>query len=165
MVKKKICMVGSFAVGKTSLVARFVNSIFSDKYHTTVGVKVDKKSVTVQDTPVDLMIWDLAGEDQFQQLKLSYIKGASGYLLVCDGTRKTTFDKALELKDRIETHLEPLPFFLLINKSDLKSDWEISENDLSQLKEQNWTIYQTSAKSGDYVEEAFTLLTEKMLHA
>jgi len=164
MIKKKVCMVGSFAVGKTSLVAQFVSSIFSDKYHTTLGVKIDKKSISCEGSDVNLMIWDLAGEDEFQQLNLSYLKGTSGYLLVCDGTRKATLDKALELKERIETHLGALPFCLLINKYDLAHEWEVSENDIDTLKNKGWAIFQTSAKSGVFVEEAFRTLAQKDPH-
>jgi nucleoside-triphosphatase THEP1 len=63
MIQKKVCMVGTSGVGKTSLVAKFVHSIFSDKYLTAVGVKIDKKTVTVDGNEVMLMIWDLAGDD------------------------------------------------------------------------------------------------------
>ena len=87
VIQKKICMVGSFAVGKTSLVARFVRGIFSEKYLTTVGVKIDKRTVAVDDRQVNLLLWDLYGEDDFQKLKLSYLRGASGYFLVVDPTR------------------------------------------------------------------------------
>ena len=82
MTSKKICMLGSFAVGKTSLVSQFVSSIFSDKYLSTVGVKVDRKSVSVKGQDVTLMLWDLYGEDGFQRVQKSYLRGASGYLLV-----------------------------------------------------------------------------------
>ena len=66
MIKKKICMLGAFAVGKTSLVQRFVNSIFSEKYQTTIGVKIDQKLVQTGDTEVNLMLWDIHGEDNYQ---------------------------------------------------------------------------------------------------
>jgi small GTP-binding protein len=86
MTQKKICMLGSFSVGKTSLVARYVSSVFSDKYLTTVGVKIDKKTVAVDGADVTLLLWDIYGEDDFQKLRMSYLRGASGYLLVVDGT-------------------------------------------------------------------------------
>ena len=94
MVKKKICMLGAFSVGKTSLVQKFVLSMFSAKYLTTVGVKVDKKSVEVDGLPIDLIIWDIHGEDSTQDISESYLRGASGYVLVADGTRKETLDAA-----------------------------------------------------------------------
>ena len=88
MIQKKICMIGASGVGKTSLIAKFVHSMFSDKYLTTVGVKIDKKTVSVDGAEVMLMIWDLAGDDDFQRLQISYLRGTSGYLLVADGTRR-----------------------------------------------------------------------------
>ena len=90
MLQKKICMLGGFAVGKTSLVRRFVQSIFSETYLTTVGVKIDKKSVVLSDKTVDLILWDLAGEDDIGSFRLSYVRGASGLVLVADGTRAAT---------------------------------------------------------------------------
>ena len=95
MIQKKICMLGTFAVGKTSLVARYVHSMFSEDYQTTVGVKIDRKLVDLDDQQLTLMLWDLHGDDEFQRMRVSYLRGAAGYLLVCDGTRRSTFDHAL----------------------------------------------------------------------
>ncbi|MFN6951418.1 MAG: Rab family GTPase, partial [Albidovulum sp.] len=86
MIQKKICLLGAFAVGKTSLVARFVRSTFSDKYLTTVGVKIDRKDLDLPGTPVTLMLWDLAGEDEFNTVQMSYLRGSAGLLIVADGT-------------------------------------------------------------------------------
>ena len=102
MIQKKICMLGGFAVGKTSLVSRFVSSIFSDKYLTTIGVKIDRKSVVIDETTINLVIWDVAGEDEFQTVQRSYLRGSSGYLLVADGTRASTFETACSLQQKAE---------------------------------------------------------------
>ncbi len=163
MIKKKICMVGAFAVGKTSLVQRFVKSIFSEKYLTTVGVKIDKKTMILGSESVDLMLWDLQGEDEFQSLQVSYLRGSSGYFLVADGTREWTLDKATELRDKVEESVGKLPFLLLVNKADLQESWEIEESKLSALMDSGWTIIKTSAKSGQGVEEAFGTLALKTL--
>ena len=100
MIQKKICMLGTFAVGKTSLVQRFVQSIFSEKYLTTVGVKIDKKKMTVDGQDVTLILWDLHGDDDFQRLQMTYLRGASGFFLVADGTRRETLPHALALRMR-----------------------------------------------------------------
>ena len=110
MIQKKICMVGAFAVGKTSLVARFVKSIFSDKYLTTVGVKIDKKEMVVDGNEINLILWDLAGEDEFIQLQTTYLRGSSGYILVADGTRASTIVKAFSLQRRVEDAIGKVPF-------------------------------------------------------
>ncbi len=169
MIQKKICMLGTFAVGKTSLVARFVKSIFSEKYHTTVGVKVDKKSVNLDDQLDDqeamLLIWDIHGEDEFQKIRQSYLRGTSGYLLVADGTRRSTLDAAEQLQQNVEAVVGKVPFILLLNKCDLTDEWEIDQPSLDGLATKGWTILQTSAKSGQGVEEAFTTLAQRMLEA
>src|SRR5258708_29384662 len=118
--KKKIWLVGLFGVGKTSLVRRYVQRMFEDKYLTTIGVKIDKKDVNVDGQEVTLAIWDIAGEDDLAQARISHLRGASGYLLVADGTRRVSLDKAMELKQRIEELLGTLPFLLVINKADLR---------------------------------------------
>src|SRR5579863_8946120 len=107
MVKKKICMLGYYGVGKTSLVSQFVSQIFADKYQTTVGVKIDKKVVTLDRQEVTLMLWDVAGEEDGAPVKLSYARDASGYLLVVDGCRKKTFDAALNIQQRVEHEIGP----------------------------------------------------------
>ena len=90
MIQKKICMVGVFGTGKTSLVQRFVYSKFSEKYHSTVGVKIDRKQVEVGGTAVNLLLWDLAGQDKFQSVQASYLRGSAGIFFVIDGTRRET---------------------------------------------------------------------------
>jgi small GTP-binding protein len=163
MIQKKVCLLGTSGVGKTSLVAQFVHSMFSDKYLTTVGVKIDKKSVTVDGTEVTLVIWDLAGDDDFQRLQTSYLRGTSGYLLVADGTRKITLDQVLELQKRVAETLGATPFVLALNKADLAPQWEVDEAHIAGLAAQNFTVMKTSAKEGIGVEEAFAHLARRMI--
>ena len=162
MIQKKVCMIGAFAVGKTSLVARYVESVFSDRYHTTVGVKVDKKLVRVDGRETALLLWDLYGEDEFQPLATTYFRGMSGYLLVADGTRRATLDKALELHARVVESAGELPFVLVLNKSDLADEWEIDESEILRLARE-WPVIRTSAKTGAGVEDAFDRLARDML--
>jgi small GTP-binding protein len=163
MLQKKICMLGSFAVGKTSLVRRFVESIYSDVYQTTVGVRIDKKNMQVEGKEVSLVLWDIYGEDDYQKMRWTYLRGASGYLLVADGTRKATLEKAVSLEQRVREEAGVIPFVLVINKSDLLRDWELDPALESQLAANGWSIRRSSAKTGEGVEESFTELTRKML--
>lgn len=156
-------MIGAFAVGKTSLVSRFVKSIFSEKYLTTVGVKIDKKTITARGREMNLILWDLAGEDEFMQVRMSYVRGSSAYLLVADGTRRNTLDTAIELQRRVEGETGKLPFALLINKSDLAGEWETDERRIESLSHRGWSIFRTSAKTGASVEEAFLALAERII--
>ena len=164
MKAKKICLLGSFAVGKTSLVARFVSSIFSGEYHTTVGVKVDKKVVQLPDDEVKLMIWDLAGKDEFFTPPASYLRGTAGYLLVIDGTREATFKVGQELRDMVKTSVGDVPCLILVNKVDLKDDWEITDEHIAELGQDGTRVLLTSAKTGEFVEEAFQELAQAMLN-
>jgi small GTP-binding protein len=163
ILQKKVCMLGAYAVGKTSLVSRFVRSIFSEKYHTTVGVKIDKKTLKCDDRLLSLILWDLAGEDDLIQVRMSYLRGSAGYLLVADGTRRATLDKALELQQRADGEIGTVPFILVINKLDVMDDWEIGETDLASLSQSGWQVVATSARTGVGVEQAFLALGQKML--
>ena len=163
MIQKKICMLGSFGVGKTSLVARFVQGIFSAKYLSTVGVKIDKKQITVSGQDVLLMLWDLAGEDSRSQAQTSYLRGAAGYFLICDGTWAESLVTAKSIHKRAVETVGDIPFVLVVNKSDLWDKWEISAPELEQLANEGWKVKITSAKSGDGVEEMFVMLTEEAL--
>ena len=164
MIQKKICLIGAFAVGKTSLIARLVKSIFSEKYHTTIGVKVDKKTLSVGGTELTLLVWDLAGDDRFGGVEMSYLRGASGYLLVADGTRRSTLDTAVALQRRTLETVGDIPFVLLLNKADLVDAWEIPDSDLDPYKERGWKILNTSAKMDEGVEDAFKLLAASILN-
>ncbi len=161
MIQKKICMLGAFAVGKTSLVARYVHGIFSEKYQTTVGVKIDKKVVEVGHQEVSLVLWDLYGEDQFQRVQPFYLRGSSGYLLVADGTRAETLEVAQSIQLRAQEVLGSVPFILMLNKRDLP--WEVSEAQVDELRARGWEIRYTSAKTGEGVEDSFTALAQHML--
>lgn len=164
MIQKKICMVGAFAVGKTSLVKRFVESIFSDRYLTTVGVKIDKKPVKLGDTDVNLILWDIAGEDDLTRMRMSYLRGASGYLLVVDGTRPGTLDTAVNLQKKVDEFFgTEIPFVALLNKTDLTDAWSLADERIAELSASDWTVMKTSAKTGEGVEDAFLTLTRMIV--
>ena len=163
MIQKKICMLGSYAVGKTSLIRRFVESIYSDKYLTTVGVKIDKKVVQVNGVEANLVLWDLYGDDDFQKIRWSHFQGAAGYLLVADGTRKATFEKALLLEERARMEIGSVPFVFVVNNCDLAEDWEFDPEMEGKIASKGWTMLRTSAKTGEGVDEAFVKLAGKML--
>lgn len=136
MIQKKICLLGAFAVGKSSLVARFVKSIYSERYITTVGVKVDKKTVNIGGQEINLIVWDMAGEDELQKVRMNYLSGASGYLLVADGTRRETLETTRMLRKRVDEEIGALPFILIVNKTDLASEWEIDDQAIAECETQ-----------------------------
>jgi len=160
--QKKICMLGGFSVGKTSLVKRFVESVFSETYLTTVGVKIDKKIIDMADRTLNLILWDLAGEDDTSSLRMSYLRGSAGYVLVADGTRPSTLEVARSLHRRVEADFGPLPFVLLLNKNDLQEQWGISDKDVEDLRGNGWWVRSTSARTGEGVDDAFRTLADRV---
>lgn len=156
-------MLGTHGVGKTSLVRRFVHSVFSDSYLSTIGVKIDRKPVTVEGKEVVLMLWDVAGEEDLYQIPLSYIEGAAGCLIVIDGTRPQTVQSALEITERINGELAALPMVALCNKADLEDEWQLSAELLTRLEECGWPVLITSARTGENVEEAFAEIARRVL--
>lgn len=164
MVSRKICILGDFAVGKTSLVQRFVNNQFSDKYLTTLGVKVDTKEVALADgRSLKLAIWDVAGTDAPTELFLRYARGAAGYLLVADRTRPETLDACVRLRDAVAAAVRPLPYVLLGNKSDLLDQCRLQSAQARARLPDALDWLDTSALTGDGVEQAFRLLAAGML--
>jgi small GTP-binding protein len=162
LIQKKICLLGASSVGKTSLVKQFVNGIFNEKYLTTIGVKIDKKIVTIENDQIQLMLWDIEGNDRYNVFQERYLRGAAAFIIVVDQTR------ASSLLDGIDIHTlarqaTQCPAILVINKKDLPPvwHWDDSENDVyQQLFDLQFT---TSAKTGECVEEMF-LAMGKLLH-
>jgi small GTP-binding protein len=161
---RKICLVGASGVGKTSLVGRFVSSVFSEKYMTTVGVKIERKHVDVSGKSMSLVVWDIEGHDDLREPRPSYFNGMSGYLLVIDGTRPRTLDKALAIEEWIRnTSRAPIPHVALINKADLRDEWVLHDQAIESLRGRTWDVRVVSAKTGTGVDEAFRALAERLL--
>lgn len=157
-------MIGDFAVGKTSLVSRFVKNVYDEKYLTTVGVKIDTKEIVINDDEVlKLVLWDLAGESRFNSVRLNYLKGAAAYILVADGTRPDTLETALNLKKEINQAYGDLPFVVLINKADETVLWDIPDSSFDGLIARGWEVFKTSAKTGENVQAAFESLSKALL--
>lgn len=160
---RKVCMLGDFGVGKTSLVSRFVRNTFSDKYLTTVGVKVDSKLVDCgAHGSMKLVLWDIAGKSALDALNMSYLRGASGLLLVADGTREASLRAAIDLLLQSRSLLADAQAVLVINKLDLIERWEVLPSTLVELR-QSMPVVETSALSGDGIEQAFAELAKRLM--
>lgn len=156
-------MLGGFAVGKTSLVRRFVHSLYTGQYHTTIGVKVEKKTVVLSGAELTLMLWDIHGDDELQRIRRAYLRGSSGYLLVVDGTRRETLAGAQALHTLAVEELGAVPFVLVLNKSDLMNQWDIEGDALRELAGHSLLTIRTSALTGHGVEGAFRSLAQALL--
>jgi small GTP-binding protein len=165
IIQKKVCLLGDFAVGKTSLIRQFVEGRFEDKYHSTMGVKISRKTIARPYGELNLLVWDLAGGHGFETIKRSsYLLGAAGALIVCDLTRP----ESLEGLERYAHHMLQLdrniPLTLVANKVDLKDERVISDSDLHTAFKSigNGEIFLSSAKTGEHVERAFFHLAEQI---
>ncbi len=148
--KKKICIVGDFAVGKTSLTQKFVNNVFSEKYLTTVGVKID----TMEIEQTKLVIWDLAGRDSLSPINLSYLAGAAGVIYVADGTRVESQIALIEMHKSVTQKVRDGQFVCAVNKHDLES-WQACEELENFSESTGIALIPTSAKTGEGVEDCF----------
>jgi len=157
MIRKKILLLGDFSVGKTSLVRRYVDGAFDDKYLTTIGVKISKKLCTIGDVECELLIWDVEGSTPSKKISLGYYRGASGAILVTDVTRRDTIDNLYEHKDVFLSENPNAAYVVAYNKADMLS--EIAK-DRIELDE---NTFLTSAKDDSQVEELFIQLMKKMI--
>ncbi len=187
-VSKKICLVGDFGTGKTSLVRRFVDGAFSDEYLTTVGVKISRKLVEIDPksapksetsssepsssapsssapSSVQLLIWDLEGSSKFKGISATHLQGASGVIIVADLTRPETIK---HLESHVANFLTVNPkssIIIALNKADLSPFAEIEQiqktMEFSNL-EKILGVYPTSAKTGISVNEIFTKLAHRI---
>lgn len=163
MISYKVCLLGAFSVGKTSLVKRYVESIFSEKYETTIGVKIAKHSVQIDDEQVQLLLWDMEGKDAFTEINTRYLRGASGLVLVADGTRPDSVDDLFKIYHQAQTHISDVPIVVMLNKHDLAANWAITDTQLKLIDEMGWQVFQSSAKTGKNVDVAFSTLGASML--
>lgn len=161
--QKKVCLLGDFAVGKTSLVRRFIEGRFDDKYLSTIGVKISRKTLERDGHLLNLLIWDLAGGDDFSKAGSSYLRGAAGALVVCDLSRPETLDALTYYSRQLRAINAKAVLLFIGNKADLVDERKISEEALSQVAETFAASFLfTSALTGQNVEDAFQCLAEKI---
>lgn len=157
MIRKKILLIGDFAVGKTSLIKRYVDNTFSDSYLTTIGVKISKKRITLNEIECELLIWDIEGATSIKSIPHSYFRGASGAIFVSDVGRRETIEG---LNEHINTFMmlnQKAKYVVAYNKSDLLNTQQKEALQLSG------NAFFTSAKSGSNVETLFTTLAKEIL--
>jgi len=160
----KLCLLGDGAVGKTSLVRRFVFDVFDDKYLMSFGTKVSKKALKVGEAELDLMIWDILGQKSQEALHAAYYRGASGALAVCDFTRPETMRNLREWLGSFRSVVGEMPVIILSNKADLDKRFTLSELE-SFGKEVGCRVFETSAKTGLNVEQAFQEIGQAVMEA
>jgi len=167
-VSKKVCLLGDFAAGKTSLVRRFVLNVFDDKYLSTIGVKVSRKTVVIpreaEMVEMTMMLWDLAGSEEFDRVRASYLRGTAGAIFVCDLTRPATLDSLHTYLRDLASVSPATPIVIAGNKCDLLDQRLLQPSQIEALANENhFPWYLTSARSGVEVESVFRHLGLAML--
>ncbi|HXP70105.1 MAG TPA: hypothetical protein VOA88_12535 [Candidatus Dormibacteraeota bacterium] len=190
MLERKICLFGAHGVGKRSLTSRFRDNATAERYRAAIGVQVCKKVVVVGNQHLTMAIWDVADLDRFEAGLMNYSRGMSGYLLVADGTRPSTLERAREIYEQICSFEQPppsveeteagepdakkpyvqfpyreVPFILLLNKSDLVEQWRFEKSNLEMLANRGWPVSVVSAKENEGVEEAFLSLGRRIIES
>lgn len=168
--RRKICLLGDAAVGKTSLIRRYVEDQFDDKYVVTLGTKVTMRELVVQGSEknpsvkMTLMIWDILGQREYKRLQTSFYKGANGALVVADSTRKETLESINGWILSLFNSVGKVPVLILLNKSDLTDQSAISPAEVDDIaKKYETSFLTTSAKTGENVELAFQKISETLV--
>ncbi|GAB5358772.1 hypothetical protein AAMO2058_000487400 [Amorphochlora amoebiformis] len=151
----KVVLIGDSGVGKTSLIARYVDDVFSTSFVSTIGVDFKSKNVHVGDNNLKLMIWDTAGQERFRTITSSYYRGARGIMVVFDVTDVASFERVTKWVEEASKYVDGAEIAVVGNKCDLpnrkvsaKDGWEVA-------KRANGIYFETSANKGTNVEEAF----------
>lgn len=162
-IQKKVCLLGDFAVGKTSLVRRFIEGRFDDKYLSTIGVKISRKPMKRADHVLNLLIWDLAGGDDYSKMGNHYLRGAVGALIVCDLTRPDTLEALGFYTKQLRDINENAAIVFIGNKVDLEDARQINDEQLKTIAAKKQVPFLlTSAKTGVSVADAFDLLATQL---
>ena len=189
MVTKKICIFGAHGVGKRSLTSALRDNREAERYKASIGVQISKKEVFVANQNVTMMVWSVTDLDYRDAMLMNYSRGMSGYLLVADGTRPPTLERAREIYEQICSFEQPppsveeiagaepqanepyiqfpyreVPFVLLVNKSDLVEQWRIEKSNLEMLANKGWPVQLVSEKGNEGVEEAFLSLGRRIMN-
>ena len=166
LIQKKVCLLGDFSVGKTSLTERFVYNRFSGRYLSTIGVKISRKSMPISaNINLNMLIWDLAGSEEFSGVQSVYLQGAQGAIFVCDLTRPETLSSLQKYHDQLENISPSIPIVLIGNKIDLKDKQILTQAHLKKqaLHFNTVSVIMTSAKTGQDVQKAFEELAKHLV--
>jgi len=159
MVSKKIVIVGHFGVGKTSLIRRFVEDVFSEDYKVTIGVHILKKTLTINNQEISLILWDTEGTDDIEEIRKAYLLGTHGFLFVCDVTRPATYLNIKTQTDYLKNNFNNVPIISIGNKSDLLPKGSISE----KKEELDFLDIMVSAKEGNNVQRLFEKMAKTLM--
>ncbi|MBI5845993.1 MAG: protein kinase [Deltaproteobacteria bacterium] len=162
-IRKNIGIFGDVGAGKTSILRRYTENLFSGEYLPTVGVMVEKKPVNFEGKSLALTLWDFSGPDPVHGFTPDKAKNLDGAILVVDCTRAESLQSARMTKDALDRAIGPKPFVCAVSKTDLTLQWAVERKELAELEKSGWSIIRTSAKTGVGVTRAFMTLVELIL--
>ena len=163
--KAKILTLGESTVGKTSILNKFTDNIFSNRQLPTIGIDFKIKNVKIGELNIELKIWDTAGQERYRNMTKQYFKGADGILLIFDLTKRDTFDKIYQWIEQLNDYSTTydISIVLIGNKKDLPNREISFEEGKMKAKELNVEYFETSAKTGENINEAFMNLSQLIL--
>lgn len=163
MEQRKICMLGAFGAGKTSLVSRYVSGSFAGAQPGTLGVRIEKKPVETANGDMTLVIWDMVGANKYQTVQTSYLRLASAYLLVLDGTNAESAHAAIDVHHSVQALMGQIPYLVVVNKVDEIHNWiHTPQTPWSAIQHDAVDVLETSAKTGAGVNHAFEMLARSL---
>ena len=160
----KLVIIGDGAVGKTSLIARFAEKTFQAEYKPTLGTNIVIKELELGDDHIKLLLWDIAGQAKWRDVRHLYYKGAQGCILVFDVTRPGTFESIPSWHTDLIKFSGDIPRVLIANKIDLTDLRKINRPQAEEMaEEQGASYFETSAKDGTQVNDAFKSISKSIL--
>lgn len=160
---KKICVLGDFAVGKTSMIRRYVLDEFDDRYITTLGTKITKKTMNLEGRELTFQIWDIVGNIKFTKIQGQYYQGSDGAFIIFDVTRRDTIDNVSKWADMFLEVAKNAKLVFIANKVDLEATFDFEAMMKDVAKNYDASTFRTSAKIGTQVEDAFQTLGTRIL--
>ncbi|XP_014673099.1 PREDICTED: ras-related protein Rab-23-like [Priapulus caudatus] len=160
----KVVIVGNGAVGKSSMIQRFCKGIFTKEYKKTIGVDFLERQITVNGEDVRLMLWDTAGQEEFDAITKAYYRGAQACVLTFSTVDRNSFDAIEKWKKKVEAECGYVPSVLVQNKMDLVEQSVVNKEEAEALaKRLKLRLYRTSVKENLHVDEVFRYLSDKYM--
>ena len=161
----KIVLIGDTCVGKSCILVRFSDDVFSENYVTTIGVDFRFKTMIIKNKIAKIQIWDTAGQERYRSITTAYYRGAAAIIICCDSTNKDSFYNLNNWIDEIAKYTDrDVDKLILMNKCDLVENRQIDKSEISKFEKENGVkIMEVSAKTGDGIDKAFEFIIEKLI--